>query len=53
MQDQPERELYLAIPDETYKGIFSEPIGRTVLENCLVNLIVFNSTQEVIVKWIK
>lgn len=27
-QDDPERVLYLAINDEVYEGIFSEPLGQ-------------------------
>jgi hypothetical protein len=29
-RDDPQRKLYLAIPVDTYKGIFSEPIGQVV-----------------------
>jgi hypothetical protein len=52
-QDEPERKLYLAITEDTYKGIFSEPMGQIVLANRIMNLIVFNPFQEVIVKWIE
>jgi hypothetical protein len=51
-QERPDWRLYLAITEETYKGIFSEPIGQVVLAERILNLIIVNSFQEVIVKWI-
>jgi len=49
---EPERKLYLAITEATYEGIFSEPMGQIVLADGKVSLIIFNPSQEVIVKWI-
>jgi hypothetical protein len=49
---EPERRLYLAITEDTYEGIFSEPMGQIVLADGKMNLMVFNPSQEVIVKWI-
>ncbi len=46
-----DRKLYLAIEQNTYKGIFSEPIGKAVLDDEHINLIVFDKFEEVIVKW--
>ena len=46
-----DRKLYLAIEQDTYKGIFSEPIGKAVLDDEHINLIVFDKFEEVIVKW--
>jgi len=49
---EPERRLYLAITEDTYEGIFSEPMGQIVLAARILNLTIFNPFQEVIVKWI-
>jgi XisH protein len=49
---EPERELYLAIRDVTFAAIFEEPLGRILLENKRVRLIVFNANMEVIEQWI-
>jgi hypothetical protein len=48
----PERTLYLALDVKPYEGIFSEPIGQLMLENHRLNLVVFNKSEEVILKWI-
>ncbi|MEQ8381504.1 MAG: XisH family protein [Coleofasciculus sp. A1-SPW-01] len=49
---EPERKLYLAIREETFSDIFEEPIGGILLENKRLNLIVFDSVKEAIVRWI-
>jgi hypothetical protein len=51
-QLEPERILYLAIPDRVYSAIFEEPIGRILLDNQRVRLLVFDPHTEVIVSWI-
>ena len=48
----PERTLYLAVDVKPYDGIFSEPIGQLMVENQRLNLVVFNKSEEVILKWI-
>jgi XisH protein len=48
----PEYTLYLAIRNITYESIFEEPIGQLMIEDENLKLIVFNSNEEVIVKWI-
>ncbi|EDX78125.1 XisH protein [Coleofasciculus chthonoplastes PCC 7420] len=49
---QPERRLYLAIREEIYVDFFAEPIVQIVLANHPIKLIIFNSIDEVLVKWI-
>lgn len=51
-QIEPERALYLAIPEEIFADLFEEPIGQLLIENHHVQLIVFNPIQEVIVRWV-
>lgn len=46
------RRLYLAIRDDVYLDLFSEPIGRILIENHQLNIIVFDPIAEEIVKWI-
>ncbi|NEO53746.1 MAG: fatty-acid synthase [Okeania sp. SIO3B5] len=48
----PERILYLAVDEEAYEGIFSEPIGKLMLENQRLNLVAFHKLEEVIIEWI-
>ena len=47
----PERQLYLAIDAEVYKNIFEEPIGRGVLDEYHLRILIFDSVKEVIVRW--
>jgi len=49
---EPERILYLAIREAVFVGVFEEPIGRVLLENQRLRLIVFDPRAEVIVKWV-
>ena len=49
---QPQRTLFLAIREEVYYAVFEEPIGRILLENQRLQLLLFNPEQEVIVRWI-
>ncbi len=48
----PDRELYLAVPEEIFGDLFEEPIGRLLLDNERFRLIVFDPFKEVILKWI-
>jgi hypothetical protein len=49
---EPERRLYLAIRQETYSELFQEPIGKILIENQRLCLLVFDSEREVIREWI-
>ncbi|MGB3755308.1 MAG: element excision factor XisH family protein [Rivularia sp. (in: cyanobacteria)] len=49
---EPDRCLYLAIRQETYSELFQEPIGKLLLENQRLCLLVFDSEREVILQWI-
>ena len=52
MQREPDRVLYLAVHEEVFFGIFEEAIGRLLLENYRVKLLVFDRREEVILRWI-
>lgn len=52
-ENQADRVLYLAVREEAYEEIFSEPIGQMLLENGRLRLIIFSADAEEIVKWIK
>jgi hypothetical protein len=49
---EPDRVLYLAVPQEILAELFEEPIGQLLLRNNRVRLIVFDPQQEVILQWI-
>jgi hypothetical protein len=48
---EPERKLFLAVPESVFVGTLEEPIARPVLEDLAVALIAFDPEQEIIVKW--
>ncbi|NJN68391.1 MAG: fatty-acid synthase [Chloroflexaceae bacterium] len=49
---EPERGLYLAIPESVFTDLFEEPIGTLVLQHFHLQLIVFDPATEVIDQWI-
>ena len=48
---EPERLLYLAIPQRTYESIFTEKIGQLILTRLQIQLIVFDEEIARIVLW--
>jgi hypothetical protein len=51
LQD-PERLLYLAIPDRTYKSFFQQSFPKMMVEENKVRLLTYNIPNEVITQWI-
>jgi XisH protein len=49
---EPDRIIYLAIPDSTYEALFGEILIQDLLEEYPVKLIVYNSDKEEIQSWI-
>ncbi|NEO52827.1 MAG: fatty-acid synthase [Okeania sp. SIO3B5] len=47
------RILYLAIKQPAYEDIFEQPIGKILLKQNLVNLLVFDEIEEAILQWIQ
>ena len=48
----PERILYLAVREEVYNDLFTEEIGKLLLDNKRLKLIVFNPDTQEIIRWI-
>jgi len=54
LQDQePDRKLFLAVPEIFYFDFFEEPFMQRVLKHFDVHLILFDEQKEVIKQWIK
>ncbi|NET71823.1 MAG: hypothetical protein F6K62_13090 [Sphaerospermopsis sp. SIO1G2] len=51
-EKEPDRILYLAIPDSTYESLFGEVLIQKVLQKYPVKLIVYDEITEVIISWI-
>jgi hypothetical protein len=51
-QNEPDRRLYLAIRQEVFDDLFTEPIGQILLKKERLKLIVFDPDRGVILQWI-
>ena len=51
-QVDPEREIYLAISNVVYDEIFSEPIGKLVIEELPMRLVVVDLQRAEVKQWI-
>jgi hypothetical protein len=49
---EPNRVLYLAVPQDVLWDIFEEPLGQLLLKDNLTRVIGFDPLAEVIVKWL-
>ena len=48
---EPDRTLYLAVHEEIFATIFEEFLGQMLIRKNHLKLVIFNRTEEVIVKW--
>ncbi len=51
-RDEPDRVLYLAVPEPTLKDIFAEQLADVLLEDELARMFAFDPDKEVITRWI-
>jgi hypothetical protein len=51
-EQEPERELFLAVSQSVYFKHFQKPIFQLAIRRNKINLLVYQPTDEVIVKWI-
>lgn len=52
VKQEPDRTLFLAVREHVYDDLFEEPIGRLLIQNGRVRLIVFDADTEEILRWI-
>jgi hypothetical protein len=52
-QEQPERILYLAIPQDTYEDFFSRQFIQDAVAEYKIKLLIFNSLKQEVVLWKK
>jgi hypothetical protein len=48
---EPERQLYLAVPEDTYETFFKIDFVRLIIKEYQIEIIVYNPEEELIVKW--
>jgi len=51
-QIDPSRDLYLAISEETYRDIFTEPIGELVITHLPLKLVIIDLDKKEVNQWI-
>ncbi|MTJ53237.1 fatty-acid synthase [Anabaena sp. UHCC 0253] len=51
-EQEPERQLFLAVSEPIYLKHFQKPIFQLVIKRNKINLLVYEPTDEVIVQWI-
>ena len=51
--EDPDRVLFLAVPKLVFEGLFTEPIGRLVIQKGKTRLISFDPESEEIVEWLR
>jgi hypothetical protein len=49
---EPDRQLYLAVPEDVRESIFEEEAGQVLIEEKIIRLFTFDFNREEIVKWI-
>ncbi len=50
-KNQPERVLYLAVTQEIYDDVFTDDLGKLLLDTYNPNLIIFDAEREIILQW--
>ena len=50
--NDPERILFLAVPERVYESYLKYSFGQFILNGASIKVIVFNERKEVIIKWI-
>lgn len=48
---EPERQLYLAVPEEVRESIFEEEAGQVLMEDKIIRLFTFDVNKKEVVKW--
>jgi hypothetical protein len=52
-ETEPERVIFVAVPDATREGIFQERIGQILIQRLEIDYISYDATEEVITTWSK
>ena len=53
LETEPERVLYMAVPEVAFLGIFSGRLGQLIIKRQKLKLIVFNPSREATLQWIR
>src|SRR5262245_27697773 len=50
--NEPDRTLYLAVRLQVYRDVFQDPLGKLLLEDGSIRLLVFDPAKREVVQWI-
>lgn len=50
---EPDRRLYLAVPDDLYKSLLDNQVGQSLRQSKGLALVTFDADREEIVRWLK
>lgn len=48
---EPDRKLFLAIPDSAYKSFFQKEFPKMVIQQYQLNVLIYDVEDEVIISW--
>jgi hypothetical protein len=51
-QIEPDRVIFLAVPDAALRSVFEEPLGALMLKDQSIRLLGFDAQSEVVTRWI-
>lgn len=51
-EKDPERTLFLAVPDDAYERVFTDELGQLLLNQSILRLIVCDIINQEIIEWI-
>jgi hypothetical protein len=49
---EPDRTLYVAVRAQVYRDVFGEPLGKMLVDNGCVRLLVFDPSKREVVQWV-
>ena len=52
-QKEPDREMYLAVPEDIFDSFFETPFGMLAIAEYQLKIIIYDEEKEVIIKWIE
>ncbi|MBV7338119.1 hypothetical protein KFU94_59815 [Chloroflexi bacterium TSY] len=52
-EQEPDRTLYLAVPEDVYRSFFQSPFGQFAIDHYKLKLVAYNIAREEIVEWLQ
>ena len=50
-REEPERSLYLAVPESAWQMVFTDELGQILLDERVVRIVTFDPEKEEIIRW--